>query len=187
MNATGTALQDNIKREDPVDLTNIETPSQVNKNHNSCNWYVHEITMTMTMGQTPTSPFPPPPITHMLCMFIMHVRLECLLQWSSLRDRHSVEIVLEKSYYKKINFFLISLKKVHMVYQLFVMNHFKPKDPNFDSLYFVFHICDIFSSGNLFFNPKVTPSWNFGSSHHHLVENVLIFTMKGLKVYYSNC
>ena len=165
MNATGTALQDNSKREDPVDLTNIETPSQVNKNHNSCNWYVHEITITMTMGQTPISPFPPPPITHMLCMFIMHVRLECLLQWSSLRDRHSVQIVLEKSYYKKI----------------------KPKDPNFDSLYFVFHICDIFSSGNLFFNPKVTPSWHCGSSHHHLVENVWIFTMKGLKVYYSNC
>ena len=143
MNATGTALQDNIKREDPVDLTNIETPSQVNKNHNSCNWYVHEITITMTMGQTPISPFPPPPpITHMLCMFIMHVRLESLLQWSSLRDRHSVEIVLEKSYHKKINFFLISLKKVHMVYQLFVMNHFKPKDPIsiLCTLFFIFVI-----------------------------------------------
>ena len=45
-----------------------------------------------------------------------------------------------------------------MVYQLFVMNHFKPKDPNFDPLYFVVHISDTFSSENLFFNPKVTPS-----------------------------
>ena len=37
MNATGTAPQGNNKREDPVDLTNIATPRQVNKNCNSCN------------------------------------------------------------------------------------------------------------------------------------------------------
>ena len=32
----------------------------------------------MMMGQTPASPSPPPyhPITHMLCMFIVHVRSE---------------------------------------------------------------------------------------------------------------
>ena len=36
MNATGTAPQGN-KREDPVDLTNVATPCQVNKNCNSSN------------------------------------------------------------------------------------------------------------------------------------------------------
>ena len=48
-----------------------------------------------------------------------------------------------------------------------------------DSLYFVPHISHIFSSKNSWFDLKVTPSWHFGISHHYLVENVLIVTVKG--------
>ena len=44
MNATGTASVGNIKGEDTVVPSNMETPLQVNKNYNSFNWHVHEIT-----------------------------------------------------------------------------------------------------------------------------------------------
>ena len=65
---------------------------------------------------------------------------------------------------------------IHMVY----LNHLKSKNPVIDSLYFVPNISHIFSSENLFFNLKVTPSWHFGSSHrHNHVENVLIVIVKG--------
>ena len=37
MNATGTASVGNIKGEDTVVPSNMETPLQVNKNYNSCN------------------------------------------------------------------------------------------------------------------------------------------------------
>ena len=66
------------------------------------------------------------------------------------------------------------------------MNHFKPKDPNINSLYFVAHTSQNFTSDNFFFfNPKATLSVHFGSSHHHLVENVLMFITKGFIVYYN--
>lgn len=126
-----------------------------------------------------TPPPHPNPLTQMLHMWDQNVSL-C---WSRLyRDRHLVDIVF-KSQYKKTILFPSSLKKSTHGLSIFCHEHFIPQDQNIAYLYFVAHISHNFSSENLLFSPKVTPRWHFGSSHHHLVENVVIFIV-GLKVCY---
>ena len=135
----------------------------------------------------PSLPFPPPPHhTH-----AVHVYYACEIGKFITVIKSERQALGRNCFRKKLlqenKFFSYQFKKSTHGLSIICHESFQTQRSNFDSLYFVFHICDIFSSGNLFFNPKVTPSWHCGSSHHHLVENVLIFIMKGLKVYYSNC
>ena len=70
----------------------------------------------MKMGQTPTSPSPPPPsypITHMLCMFIVYVRSECFYS----------DQVLEKGTQWKLFCFVFSFQFKKSAHGLSIICH----------------------------------------------------------------